>query len=335
MRGILLSLIALACSFSAGAQTPASILRLGYQGARLTQVAPGQVVHLTLEGLTTVFTSTQVAQTVPLPTNFQGLTVSLQRSGPGQIELLPLLRLDLGSTSCDSTILQTANAMACAPGAKTYDLWVQIPYDLQPNTPGADNTACPELGCNFTDAILILSEESGTGRSLRVLPVVDQVHLLNSCTDNIGTVGLEGASAYASYACVPAITHANGSWVTTAAPARPGEELVAYAFGLGAPATRFDTVSATPAGGVPLGRPVGISFTGVVSQPAAAPDYVGLVGGSAGLYQINFHVPAVPANLAPCTGPASLTQLAINPFNLTMTLLGTASVDQASFCVRP
>ena len=220
-------------------------------------------------------------------------------------------------------------------GDKTYDLWVQIPYDLPTNSPGADNTTCPALGCNFSDAILILTELSGTGKNLRVAPVVDQIHLLNSCTDSIGTVGLEGSSAFASYACVPAITHADGSWVTAAKPAKPGEELVAYAYGLGAPTARFDAISATPAAGVPLGRPIGISFTGVAAQPAAAPDYVGLVGGSAGLYQINFHVPSVPANIAPCTGPASVTQLAINPFNLTMTLLGTASLDQASFCVQP
>ena len=194
---------------------------------------------------------------------------------------------------------------------------------------------CPPLGCNFNDAVLVVSELSGTGKSLRVLPVVDQIHLLNSCSDNIGLVGLEGVSVYASYACVPAITHSDGSWVTTVRPAKPGEELVAYAFGLGSPTTHFDTVAATPAGGVPLGRPVAISFTGIATQPGAAPDYVGLVGGSAGLYQINFHVPSVPANLAPCNGPAGFTQLATNPFNLTMTLLGTASLDQASFCVQP
>jgi uncharacterized protein (TIGR03437 family) len=72
-----------------------------------------------------------------------------------------------------------------------------------------------------------------------------------------------------------------------------------------------------------------------VTQSGANPDYVGLVGGAAGLYQVNFHVPSVPANLGPCTLPASLTQLSTNPFNVTITLLGTASQDQASFCVQP
>jgi uncharacterized protein (TIGR03437 family) len=164
---------------------------------------------------------------------------------------------------------------------------------------------------------------------------IDQVHLLNSCTDNIGTVLLGGISVYATYPCIPAITHLDGSWVAPEKPARPGEVLVAYAFGLGAPAAPFQTASATPAGGVPISRPFTISFTGVASQPGAAPDYVGLVSGSAGLYQINFRVPSVPLDLAPCSTQSSFTQLPVNPFNLTMTLIGTASLDQASFCVQP
>src|SRR5450432_2209848 len=99
MRGILLCLASLACSLSVVAQTTASVIHLGYQTARPVLVAPGQVLHLTLRGLTTVFHTTQVAQAVPLPTNFQGLSVSLLRSGTAQSELLPLLRMDLGSTS--------------------------------------------------------------------------------------------------------------------------------------------------------------------------------------------------------------------------------------------
>ena len=106
MRGILASIVSvgfsLAVSIPLSAQASESIVHLGYQSARPMLVAPGQVLHLTLRGLTTVFTATQIAQTVPLPTNFLGLSVSLLRSGTAQSELLPLLRLDLGSTSCDS-----------------------------------------------------------------------------------------------------------------------------------------------------------------------------------------------------------------------------------------
>jgi uncharacterized protein (TIGR03437 family) len=188
---------------------------------------------------------------------------------------------------------------------------------------------------SVNDAVLTVNEAAGPGLSVRVLPVVDQIHILNSCTDNIGTVGIQGTSVYASYACLPAITHGDNSWVTAANPAKPGEELVAYAFGLGAPATLFDTSGATPVGGVALTKPFNLSFPGIASSAGGRLDYVGLVGGIPGLYQVNFHVPSVPATLAPCTTSGVVTQLATTPFNFTMSLMGTASVDQASFCVHP
>jgi hypothetical protein len=332
-----ITIVSLATSIPSAAQSSASVVNLGYQSPHLPQVAPGQVLYLTLHGLSTVFDSTQVAQTVPLPTNFNGLSISLQRSGTAQPELLPLLR-GQGASSCEGSgpvVFAQGSALPCVAADYTYHLWVQIPFDLATNPPGSDNLGCPNLPCtNLNDAILTVMEASGPGTSLRVTPVVDQVHILNTCTGG-GPLLAREISAYATYACTPAIAHADSSWVTADRPAKPGEELVAYAFGLGAPATLFPTASATPAGGVPLTQPFTISFTGVVTAPGAHPDYVGLVGGSAGLYQVNFHVPSVPANLAPCNSPSNFTQLPSNPSNLTITLLGTSSVDQASFCVQP
>jgi hypothetical protein len=219
----------------------------------------------------------------------------------------------------------------------SYDLWVQIPFDLVPNGPGVDEASCAATVCgaSVNDAVLTINETSGTGFGVRILPVVDQVHILNSCTDNIGTVGIQGTSVYASYACLPAITHGDNSWVTAANPAKPGEELVAYAFGLGAPARIFDASGATPVGGVALAKPFTISFPGIAAAAGGRLDYVGLVGGVPGLYQVNFHVPSVPATLAPCTTSGVVTQLAATPFNFTLNLMGTASMDQASFCVHP
>jgi uncharacterized protein (TIGR03437 family) len=323
-----------------GAQT-ASIVHVGYQASRPVSVAPGQVVHLELHGLRTTFDTTPVAQSIPLPVSFNGLSVSLQQSNAPP-EMLPLLRLDTVS-SCNSSappvLFGPLNTVACTASDTTYDLWVQIPFDLTPTTPGLDQQTCFTPGCvvpGATDAVLTVTETSGTDLSLRILPVVDQIHILNSCTDNIGTVGLEGASVYASYACVAAITHSNNSWVTAANPARPGEELIAYAFGMGAlGSTLFNPTGGIPAGGLPITRTFTISFPGIASQTGTRPDYVGVVGGNPGLYQINFHVPAVPATLAPCTAPPGPSLLSTLPFNFTMTLVGTASMDQASFCVQP
>jgi hypothetical protein len=321
---------------------PASIVHVGYQNPRSVVVAPGQVLHLTLHGLTTDFPATPIAQSFPLPTFFNGLSASLQKSGSSTQEMLPLLRLDT-IVSCKLPAGPPAfgptNTVPCAAQDKTYDLWVQIPFDLTPNTPGEENASCNTPGCTLptlADAVLTVTETSGPGLNLRVLPVVDQVHILNTCADNLGALAAsQGASFYASYACVPAITHANNTFVTGANPARPGEELIAYAYGLGAPPPPFfDILSGTPAAGVALSAPFTLSFPGG-SQPAVKPDYVGLVGGNPGLYQINFHLPAVPATLTLCTPPPAPSQLPLVPFNFSMTITGTASVDQASFCVQP
>jgi uncharacterized protein (TIGR03437 family) len=338
MWRITLPLASLFLPLSMMAQSSASIAQVGYQAARPLMIAPGQVVHLRLHGVTTNFTSTEISGALPLASFFNGLSVSLQRSGSAA-ENVVLLRLQpLSSCTISySTSLFGGSAVIPCGADNSYDLWVQIPYDLLPNGPGADEVLCQTSVCagSVSDAVLTVNELAGSGMSVRVLPVVDQVHILNSCTDNIGTVGIQGTSVFASYSCLPAITHSDNSWVTAANPARPGEELVAYAFGLGAPASIFDATGSTPVGGVALTKPFNISFPGIASSAGGRLDYVGLVGGVPGLYQVNFHVPSVPATLPPCTTSGVVTQLATTPFNFTMSLMGTASVDQASFCVKP
>jgi uncharacterized protein (TIGR03437 family) len=89
-----------------------------------------------------------------------------------------------------------------------------------------------------------------------------------------------------------AVTHANGTLVTTSNPATVGETLVAYACGLGAtnPAVVAGTIS--PAN--PLANLVAVYLddsNGGITQ--ATVPYQGLApGGPAGLYQVNFVVPS-------------------------------------------
>jgi len=341
MWRLTLPLASLFLPLSIAAQTTttgATISQVGFQAARPVMIAPGQVVHLRLHGLTTNFFSTEISNALPLPSSFNGLSVTVQRNGaaPESVILLRLLPVSSCTISFSTTLFGGSAILPCAAD-NSYDLWAQIPYDLVPNGPGADEVLCQTSLCSATvsDAVLTVTELAGQGMSMRVLPVVDQVHILNSCTDNIGTVGIQGVSVFASYACLPAITHGDNSWVTAANPAKPGEELVAYAFGLGAPAAIFDASGATPVGGVVLSKPFTISYSGIASAAGVRPDYVGLVGGNPGLYQVNFRVPSVPANLALCTTSGNVTQLATQPFNFTMNLMGTASMDQASFCVHP
>jgi len=138
-------------SSSTWAQSGASIVSLGYQTPRLPLVAPGQVLHLTLHGLTGSFDSTQVSPTIPLPTNVNGLSVSLLQSGSSVPILVPLLRGPGGLGSCNRGIaaglIQPGNLVACSSDDATYDLTVQIPYEIKPNPPGIDNIGCASTPC--------------------------------------------------------------------------------------------------------------------------------------------------------------------------------------------
>jgi len=328
IRPILLISIAVVCSAPSSAQSGASIINLGYQNPVLPLVAPGQVLHLTLYGISTQFDSTQVASAIPLPTDFNGLSVSLRQSGSASPVLLPLLRGEGAISPCglDPILVPPSNVVPCSAGPTPFDLTVQIPFDLNPNQPGIDNSACntampPVCQANANDAVLTVSEKSGPGMSLRVYPVVHQIHVLTSCL----STGV--SSVYATYPCCPTITHGDFSAVSWSSPAMPGEELVIFAFGLGVPDTPVNAVSATPAAGVRVSRPIRLSFTGIAEQNGITPEYVGLVGGEAGVYQINFQVPQVAPGIPTCT--------AQNPTNLTMTIQGTSSSDQAAFCVQP
>ena len=333
MRTELLPALLLMTLTGAWAQNGPSVVNVTQQSNRLPRVAPGQVVHLTVHGMTTQFDANpQRALTFPIPTDFRGLSVSMLQTGATEPVLLPLL-YGSRSHSCAPSFatgpIGNGNRVDCPTEEVLYDLVVQIPYDLVPNAPGADNGPCQSFPCelDLKEAVLTVLEDAGPGVSLLVHPVEDQVHIINTCTDNIAIPRPPQPSQYVTYPCYPAISHADGSGVSADNPARSGEVLVAYAHGLGAPDQAIDPVAGTPIEGVPLNRPITVSFTGLPGGDPVPPDHVGLVGGNVGLYQVNFTVPALPAGLPPCGED--------RPSNLTLTIQGTASMDQASFCAQP
>jgi uncharacterized protein (TIGR03437 family) len=79
--------------------------------------------------------------------------------------------------------------------------------------------------------------------------------------------------------------HANNSYVTASAPAKPGEVIILWGTGFG-PAN-----PAVPAGQVFSGaNPLANTVTATVGGQPAPVDFAGVVG--AGLVQINLHVPS-------------------------------------------
>jgi uncharacterized protein (TIGR03437 family) len=96
----------------------------------------------------------------------------------------------------------------------------------------------------------------------------------------------------------PAIQHANYDLVTAASPVSPGETAITYLTGLHSTVPRVATGEAAPfepLAIVPQWNQVAtadiirVEFAGISVQP----QFVGLVPGMAGVYQINFVVPAM------------------------------------------
>ena len=98
----------------------------------------------------------------------------------------------------------------------------------------------------------------------------------------------------------PVITHADGSLVAPASPARPSEVLVIYATGAG-------KLSNPPADGAPaLSSPLSqtadkpvVTIGSALTQVQTTVQYSGLTSGFVGLLQINIQLPAVLPPLSP------------------------------------
>lgn len=106
------------------------------------------------------------------------------------------------------------------------------------------------------------------------------------------TVNAAGPGLYEWEPGMIASTHADGSIITEAHPAHPGETVVIYGTGLGAtnPDVGGGEISMIPAQIVQLND----FHMWVAGNALAGPsvDYVGLTPGTPGLYQVNFKLPA-------------------------------------------
>lgn len=228
-------------------------------------------------------------------------------------------------------IVDPRQIVPCSNNDSLYELWVQIPFEMKANSPRAERIGCSPISMpdcpkpNLEDAVLTVQESGAAGRGLRVLPVVDQVHILTTCEFGVGSLtnGMYGKYDF----CSPILTHGDGSLVDARNPAKAGEIVTVYAYGLGAPDRSVPSGEPTPAGGVPVTRPFHVSYSGIAGLAAEAPLYVGLVEGNVGLYQINLRVPVLPQDLAPCGEN--------RPSNVTANFEATASRDQFSFCAAP
>lgn len=308
------------------AQSGVAVVGAGYVGPNnVITVAPGQITTFFLSGVgvTLPAPARMDARGPALPTSLGGFSATIRQTFTNMLFSLPIL-------SVKQTNICVANSTGFAgSGCTITSLTVQIPNGLAVPNPLELN---PFFEFGATE--LIVSVDGVPSSTFALGPAATQIHMLTNCDGS-------PVANFGGLPCTWQITHANGSMVAWYAPAKPGETVVAYAFGLGTagsqvvdgvpapfgvslPAGHFQLSYAYRAGG-PLPP---IEAPAIPESEPAHPVYVGLVGGFVGLYQINFVVPHPPPGTFACDGSTVFTNAAVS-------VQGTQSMDNASFCVAP
>jgi uncharacterized protein (TIGR03437 family) len=316
MRQLFFSLLCLSGTCLAQNSAPV-LLSTGNVNPFPPLVAPGQVLTLFVESGTILAPVTPSA-------------VSAIFSAGGTDQPMPILAAGQANTGC--------NASAMAPCPQVLAVTVQVPFGIP--------VMCPLCATAFVvNESIAVSVNGVATTNVMVQAYQDQVHFLTSCD-----VIIAGASSPSplnfGLPCSPMITHADGTVVSNIRPAQAGEELVAYATGLGQTSPAL-TTGQPPAASSPTLTVFGIDFNyranalatkpGAAGAPVASPVFTGATKGYVGLYQINFIVPPPPAGLQPCVDNASdiVAGGSTTQSNLTVSVGSGISFDGAGICVRP
>jgi len=310
----------LAASLCAMAQGPGpsnAIVGSGYLPPAPVSVAPGQVMTFYL-----------AATGVAIP-SFAGVTATVLQ---GTAHDAPVLSVKNVST-CPSSSVQIESSIGCS---NLNAVTVQIPYELTPFCPACEYIAY------FPPPWLYVSFHGAPGTAIELNALADQVHILTGCDVLLQTMSPPPPVInFNGLPCAPLVTHGNGTMVSAANPAKPGEALTAWATGLGAtdpfvPTGQPATAPVKTAQTLRVSFDYEVNALAVKPRPSApAPAYSGLVPGFVGLYQINFVVPPEPAQgMAQCAGPGTFAPGANVPqSNLTVSFGGVYSFDGAGICV--
>jgi uncharacterized protein (TIGR03437 family) len=331
LRLVFVAFISLA-SVSLRSQVLDSVIASGYLVPIGAAVAPGQVLSLYVQEVGASLTAPVFASSVPLPTSLADISILLQEShGRGSADHFLTVPVPIFAivpfSSCAGT---SFGFVPDRPGSQLrrcksfVAITVQVPFEIQPTEIGTPDDALENYGIEF-----IISEKGLAKAAVVMNTYKDQIHVVTDCDINHG---LANNVMMTFDRCQTLVFHADGTSVRLQ-PARPGEELVMYALGLGKTTPTAQTGQASPpAATVPV--QLRFDFT-----PDARPKltfsppqnnflrFAGLSPGSVGLYQVNFKVPRPPPGtpFCPVAGASS---------NLTVTITGEASFDGAAICVE-
>jgi uncharacterized protein (TIGR03437 family) len=315
------SLIILLGAFCCSAQTGITLVGAGYSDPSFLRIAPGQVTTFLFSGARTILplgASTQRGTQVPLPTVLAGFSATISQQPPNKIEPLPIFSVQ--------QVSNCPHADASSPDCVVTALTVQIPFDLF-----VDYGRGSPLAHTTT---VVISDGTDVSKSFTVLLLPQNFHILTTCD----TTMTNPVPADFLVACSNVITHGDGTLVSAFKPAKIGEELVMYAFGLGATSSMVAAGVQSPTPALTVQGHFALTFAyswGVIpalkSTPFQAPNpvFVGLAPGQVGLYQVNFIVEAPAGPIADCTG--------LDQANLRVTLTNdqSPSIDSARICVDP
>ena len=313
MKHALLAICLSATAVLSSAQT-AGVAAAGYQLPTVINVAPGQVLTFYIHGIGANLKSRVAASSLPLPMSLAGISAVLVQALPGIP--MPILSVEPVSTCLDMS----------QPGCSAYTaVTVQIPHLIAAtNVTAVTGVPVPATWARF-------SENGSVVATVDVVPYTDQIHVLRVCDALLGGFPYIPCSD-------PVVARADGSRVTSQAPARPGDEVQIYAVGLGGtsgpdgdavPSPRSVSILGISFDARPNALPSRPSATTVLSQPV----FAGLIPGYVGLYQINVIVPDPGPGAQPCNpdfrGPTRIDT------NLTINIIGRNSFDGAAICVQP
>jgi|SRR5579872_2158007 len=328
------TIIVLMLGLLAGQVRGQTLVRIGYDDPSILRIAPGQMVTVFAAGLKTIITNGVLrASAIPFPTTLAGISVTLRQTLPASSRPIPMYSAEQFNR-CVATPAPSSDCLLTA-------LTVQIPFDLVVPNPLVESVTATGI------TTLQISENGSVSREFAVVPVPDQVHVLNSCDVN-GTTRETGV-------CFPLVTHADGRLVLqapraadqiplTASEAKPGETLIMYLFGMGVVAPAINAGDVTPVPPPTIPSPVVLRYEYSINaspslppglpggaMPLAPPPFAGLAPGQVGVYQVNFVVPAVPPGTQPCGSPVDS--------NLTVSVAvdqyGVRSFDGAAICIDP
>ena len=274
-------------------QAANEIIGSGYTGPTIPGVAPGDVITLFVSPLSV---PDAVASQVPLPTTLSGVSVSVRATGDlvvdttGYPTALPIFRIR--SVNNTLFILQHTAITVQIPTEKVSTVYQGKRVPDFPSELILNVRANGVSGPDYTFAVNGITP-----------------HLLDSCDSVFGGIG----RLYAGAPCHPVVTHADGTVVSFDSPAKAGETIVVYALGLGA----FGLTGRPQAGPIALvNGETRFSYFSVslLTEPTfqtvyiytITPDYVGLVDGYVGLFQINLTVPRMPDGVPPCLNAADM-----------------------------